>query len=59
MTEITWTNCAEAKLIDDQLYIVRSRYTSPHVFSGVDLKSNNCNFEVTEYTDEKWKELNK
>jgi len=59
MTEITWTNYSEAKPIDDQLYIVRSAYTRPQVFAGVDLRCTNDQFDITEYTDKKWKELNK
>ena len=58
--EITWTNYAGYKAIHDRLYIVRekTRHNIIDVFPGHKLGCNNEGFEITEYTPEKWGELN-
>lgn len=62
--QITWTNCAEQMPPDEQTKIIINDGNNYYIFEGYMIhigwmKAVAINHKWTEYTPEKWKELNK
>lgn len=64
MTKITWTNCAEQMPPDESVVIVDHNgkfniHRGVELWAQVVVYGDPHNYKYTEFTPEKWKELNK